>query len=81
LAQQAISGLITRTRLAFALPWSARRQRHQAIARWYHHNARLLATATESLAARKEVTQCNAKPAAATSREASRRSPNEKPRL
>jgi SRSO17 transposase len=46
LAQQAASGLITRTRLAFALRWSARRRRHQAIARWYHHSARLLATAT-----------------------------------
>jgi hypothetical protein len=46
LAQQAASGLITRTRLAFALRWSARRRRHQAIARWYHYSARLLATAT-----------------------------------
>lgn len=46
LAQQAASGLITRTRLAFALRWSAGRRRHQAIARWHHHNARLLATAT-----------------------------------
>jgi len=46
LARQATAGLITRTRLAFALRWSARRRRHQAIARWHHHSARLLAAAT-----------------------------------
>jgi hypothetical protein len=45
LARQAAAGLITRTRLAFALRWSARRRRHQAIARWHHHSARLLAAA------------------------------------
>ncbi len=46
LARQATAGLITRTRLAFALRWSARRRRHQAIAHWHHHSARLLAAAT-----------------------------------
>jgi len=45
LAAQLTAGLITRTRLAFALRWSARRRRHQATARWHHHNARLLAAA------------------------------------
>ena len=40
------AGLISRARLAFALRWSARRRRHQAIARWHHHSARLLAAAT-----------------------------------
>jgi SRSO17 transposase len=46
LARQAAAGLITRARLAFALRWSARRRCHQAIARWHHHSARLLAAAT-----------------------------------
>jgi len=46
LAAQAAAGLISRARLAFALRWSARRRRHQAIARWHHHSARLLAAAT-----------------------------------
>ena len=40
------AGLITRARLAFALRWSARRRRHQAIARWHHYSARLLAAGT-----------------------------------
>jgi len=42
LARQYTAGLISRARLAFALRWSARRRRHQAVARWYHHSARLL---------------------------------------
>ena len=42
LARQHAAGLISRARLAFALHWSARR-RHQAIARWHHYSARLLA--------------------------------------
>ena len=46
LARQAAAGLITRTRLAFALRWSLRRRRHQATARWHHHSARLLEAAT-----------------------------------
>jgi DDE superfamily endonuclease len=46
LAAQAAAGLISRSRLAFALRWSARRRCHQAIARWHHHSARLLAAAT-----------------------------------
>jgi hypothetical protein len=46
LAASAISGLITRARLAFALRWSARRRRHQAAARWHDHSARLQAAAT-----------------------------------
>jgi hypothetical protein len=45
LAQQATAGLISRTRLAFHLRWSAWRRRHQAAARWYHHVARLAAAA------------------------------------
>ena len=47
LATQYTTGLISRTRLAFALRWSQRRRRHQAIARWHHYNTRLLA-ATET---------------------------------
>jgi SRSO17 transposase len=43
LAAQYATGLISRTRLAFALRWSARRRRHQAAARWHHYSARLLA--------------------------------------
>jgi SRSO17 transposase len=46
LAGQALAGLITRARLAFALRWSVRRRRHQAAARWHHHSARLTAAAT-----------------------------------
>jgi hypothetical protein len=46
LAAEHAAGLISRTRLAFALRWSARRRRHQALARWHHHRARLLAAAT-----------------------------------
>jgi SRSO17 transposase len=46
LAAEQAAGLISRTRLAFALRWSARRRRHQALARWHHHHARLLAAAT-----------------------------------
>jgi DDE superfamily endonuclease len=46
LARHAAAGLITRARLAFALRWSARRRRHQAVARWHHHSARLLTAAT-----------------------------------
>jgi hypothetical protein len=47
LATQYTTGLISRARLAFALHWSQRRRRHQAIARWHHYSARLL-TATTS---------------------------------
>jgi hypothetical protein len=43
LAQQHAAGILTRTRLAFALRWSARRRRHQATARWHHYSTRLLA--------------------------------------
>jgi len=43
LARQYAAGLISRTRLAFALHWSLQRRRHQAIARWHHYSARLLA--------------------------------------
>jgi hypothetical protein len=43
LARQYAAGLISRARLALALHWSARRRRHQAIARWHHYSARLLA--------------------------------------
>jgi Transposase DDE domain len=46
LAGEFAAGLITRALLAFALRWSARRRRHQAIARWHHHNTRLTAAAT-----------------------------------
>ena len=43
LVRQYTAGLISRARLAFALRWPARRRRHQAIARWHHYSARLLA--------------------------------------
>ena len=43
LARQYAAGLISRARLAFALHWSVQRRRHQAIARWHHYSARLLA--------------------------------------
>jgi hypothetical protein len=43
LATQDTAGLISRARLAFTLRWSQRRRRHQAIARWHHYSARLLA--------------------------------------
>lgn len=43
LAARYTSGLITRARLAFALRWSRRRRRHQAVARWHHYSARLAA--------------------------------------
>jgi len=43
LATQYTTGLISRTQLAFALRWSQRRRRHQAIARWHHYSTRLLA--------------------------------------
>jgi hypothetical protein len=46
LAVQYTAGLISRPRLAFALRWSARRRRHQAIARWHHYSVQLLAAAT-----------------------------------
>jgi hypothetical protein len=46
LAQQHAAGTLTRTRLAFALRWSARRRRHQATARWHHYNTRLLTATT-----------------------------------
>jgi SRSO17 transposase len=46
LARQHTAGLITRARLAFALRWSVRRRLHQAIARWHHYSARLLAAGT-----------------------------------
>jgi SRSO17 transposase len=47
LAAQYTAGLISRARLAFALRWSHRRRRHQAIARWHHYSTRLhAATAT-----------------------------------
>jgi SRSO17 transposase len=45
LAAQYTTGLISRARLAFALRWSHRRRRHQAVARWHHYNTRLLAAA------------------------------------
>jgi SRSO17 transposase len=41
LATQYTTGLLSRARLAFALRWSQRRRRHQAIARWHHYSARL----------------------------------------
>jgi len=41
LAAQYTAGLISRARLAFALRWSHRRRRHQAIARWHHYSTRL----------------------------------------
>jgi hypothetical protein len=47
LATQHTTGLISRARLAFALRWSRRRRRHQAIARWHHYSTRLQ-TATGS---------------------------------
>jgi SRSO17 transposase len=43
LAADHAAGLLTRARLAFALRWSARRRRHQAVARWHHYSNRLLA--------------------------------------
>ena len=46
LAAQHAAGPITRARLAFALHWSLRRRRRQAIARWQHYSARLLAAGT-----------------------------------
>jgi SRSO17 transposase len=46
LAADWAAGLLTQARLAFRLRWSAWRRRHQAIARWYHHAARLAAAAT-----------------------------------
>ena len=46
LAAQAAAGMISRAQLAFALRWSARRRRHQAIARWHHHSSRHLAATT-----------------------------------
>jgi SRSO17 transposase len=45
LATQYTTGLISRARLAFALRWSRRRRRHQAIARWHHYNTRWLLAA------------------------------------
>ena len=45
LATQHACGLISRARLAFALRWSQRRRRHQAIARWHHYSTRLAAAA------------------------------------
>jgi hypothetical protein len=45
LATQYTRGLISRARLAFALRWSQRRRRHQAIARWHHYSTRLLTAA------------------------------------
>ena len=33
------AGVISLARLAFALRWSARRRRHEAITRWHHRNA------------------------------------------
>ena len=43
LAARHTKGLITRTRLAFALRWSLRRRLHQARARWHHYSTRLQA--------------------------------------
>jgi hypothetical protein len=43
LAARHTQGLITRTRLAFALRWSLRRRLHQARARWHHYSTRLQA--------------------------------------
>jgi AraC-like DNA-binding protein len=45
LAARHTTGLITRTRLAFALRWSLRRRLHQARARWHHYSTRLTAAA------------------------------------
>jgi hypothetical protein len=45
LATQYATGLISRALLAFALRWSQRRRRHQAVARWHHYSTRLLAAA------------------------------------
>ena len=39
------AGLITASRLAFELRWSAWRRRHQARARWHHYSTRLAALA------------------------------------
>ena len=44
-ARQHATGLITRTRLAFHLRWSAWRRRHQGRARRRHFSTRLLAAA------------------------------------
>jgi hypothetical protein len=44
-ARQHATGLITRTRLAFHLRWSAWRRRHQGRARRHHFSTRLLAAA------------------------------------
>ena len=38
--------LITLAQLTFSLRWPTRRRLHQAVARWHHHSARLLAAAT-----------------------------------
>jgi hypothetical protein len=43
LATQYATGLISQA-LAFALRWSQRRRRHQAIPGWHPYSARLLAT-------------------------------------
>jgi SRSO17 transposase len=46
LARQHAAGLITRSRLAFALRWSLRRRLHQAAARWHHYSTRMPAVRT-----------------------------------
>jgi hypothetical protein len=45
LATRYAAGLISRAGLAFALRWSLRRRRHQAVARWHHYSTRLAAVA------------------------------------
>jgi hypothetical protein len=61
LTRQYAAGLISRARLALALHWPVQRQRHQAIARWYHYSPWLPAmTGTgKQAAAGRELTQCN----------------------
>ena len=81
LARQYAAGLISRARLAFALRWSARRRRHQAIARWHHYSARLLAITNRiTSGAGKAVTPCN-RPAHQASRREAARPRGGKPRL
>ena len=46
LARDWKAGLLSLTRLAFHLRWSAWRRRHQARARWHHYSTRLAALAT-----------------------------------
>jgi SRSO17 transposase len=45
LATQLTTRMITAAQAAFAVAWSLRRRRHQAIARWHHYSTRLAAIA------------------------------------